>query len=490
MRLGLSPLPRNVVADQVTQTFSTDDLKGLREMLFFERDDSLVPAAATTPVADRKAAEWALSVGATVEIDIDSEGGYARTIRPGGTLPAARFTLSGVLFEGCDKVPADGLTNFAHVPTLRKLVVHETPGLNELQHLDRLPGIDSFSTRSATLSDAAAGRIASLANLVELRFGSAISDAGFEKLASLPKLRMFHNHSGTNPARLATVLKLRRLRFLHGDFESDKDVARLASLPSLQALSLGSGKVTGEGFAALKDLPLRGVFIHPNPVDDANLKHLAAIKTLKVLVLGKSKITDDGLLAFAGHPTLVGIDVEGNEQLTRAGFEKLQKSAPNLAIQWTNKDFLPAPHGVSPRGQWLAESDHLAMLEGSWTAIHEERNGAIVDRKKDGPRRITLRGDDFTMNTDVAGKPGEYRGKVLCNSWASPGGLVNFLHVRNGASVDIKSGYDLRGSVLKLAYSRPTYGDWPGTFKTTNNPALLQQSITLVRDEPDKADRK
>jgi hypothetical protein len=172
--------------------------------------------------------------------------------------------------------------------------------------------------------------LASLERLHTLSLGSLrLDEVCYEALATLPRLRKL---SINGPAAL-----------------TDKALAELAKIKTLEELRLGchSATFTPAGLKELAALPKLesleiGALGARVSVDDAGLKVLAGIKTLKSLSLPYCpKITDDGLQELAALKSLrfLGlISVQGESRVTRSGVERLQKALPGLRVSRGRED--------------------------------------------------------------------------------------------------------------------------------------------------------
>jgi len=195
--------------------------------------------------------------------------------------------------------------------------------------------------------------------------------------------------------------------------------------------------------------------------------------------------TDDGtLIVKVNEPNaeIRVLDAEGKVEITRQGEKeplkisvvpgkhRLQVQKDGFELFTDNFEIkskgtesitarlVPAKKAAAaekPREKWpdTAVADKSpAAIDGVWNSISEEVNGKPWDQQvvKDGKRRVTLRGDSFTMSREYQGKPGTYAGtyqlfpdgKSFDFSGTGPG----------GNHVDFRGIYELSGDTLRLCY--------------------------------------
>jgi hypothetical protein len=140
---------------------------------------------------------------------------------------------------------------------------------------------------------------------------------------------------------------------------TDDTLALLDRLPHLRRLSIVSEGLTDRGLASLANCKLSRLELHTYNVTDNGLRSLANCRSLKRITLtGCSQITpdalapiaglpaldhlqiqwtrinDEGLRALEGSRTLRTIVVWDEDNITRAGIERLQKALPYCTVKW------------------------------------------------------------------------------------------------------------------------------------------------------------
>jgi eukaryotic-like serine/threonine-protein kinase len=156
-------------------------------------------------LADRRAAEWALSLGGTVRV----RPWYTeKEIRAGGKLPTSNFELTGI--DVSSKTVRD----------------------SDLAHLEGLAYLKVLNLEKTQVDDAGLAHLKGLASLLELKLGATqVSDAGLAHVAGLKNLKWLQLSS--------CGIRDDGLPALHG-------------LPDLWELDLSKTQVTATGAAALQ----------------------------------------------------------------------------------------------------------------------------------------------------------------------------------------------------------------------------------------------
>ena len=217
---------------------------------------------------DRKAAEWVLSVGGTVKIEVD---GKEVIISDAQSIPRGKFELIEVtlrFFQG--RQPAQPITDLLPLAGLEKLRIIDTAMLKTLadEHLAVLSSLPALHTVWFT--------------------GGSLTDAAFAYLARAPALAAIH--LGTQPGISGTGL------------------AVLSKLDQLTFLDLQDcGGLSEEGIGQLAPLTqLKTLFLDLTPFSDAHLPVLDGMKKLVNLQVKNTGVTAAGL---AGRKSLAGLKV-------------------------------------------------------------------------------------------------------------------------------------------------------------------------------------
>ncbi len=223
--------------------------------------------------ADRKAAEWVLSLGGVGTIN----DGQDRPFRAATDLPAGPWTLRTIDLNSNKRVDDEGLKKLA-----------------------RLKDIQELSIWEARVTDAGLKELAGLKSLrVLILWNTRVTDAGLKELAGLKALQtLYLNDTSVTDAGLKELAGLMDLRNL-GLFRTkvtDAGLKELAGLKSLQWLHLGGTKVSDAGLKELAGLnDLGWLNLDSTPVTDAGLVHLQNLTKLRTLEIRGTKVTANEL---------------------------------------------------------------------------------------------------------------------------------------------------------------------------------------------------
>ena len=260
-------------------------------------------------------------------------------------------------FEGPSFTDVDlkALPNLDKVEILSLLDTAVTDdGCRELLRARALVEIAIISDK---ISDNALGILAQLPALGSLQIhrGPRIGDEGLRHLSSCNRLReLYLKETAITDLGLSAIHKLPQVwsLILNDTSVSDDGCALLADMQQLSLLSLERTRVVGHGLAKLKDNEYFHIYLEGTPATDEGVAAIAArISNLKLISLNQTivgdaaaralsklkrlndarfshtKLTDAGLSAFAGHPYLDVIYVEGCA-ITRSAVKALKKASP------------------------------------------------------------------------------------------------------------------------------------------------------------------
>lgn len=336
------------------------------------------PIIVDASAQDRRAAEWALSVGGTVHTlalpDLHLPAN-ARTIKSGEDLPTAPFRVSGVDLDHNKKIDDAGLANLAGLSRIQYLHLRNTNVSDAgVRHLESLSSMQTLILDNTRVSDEGIQHLKRMHNLQTLYLhGTQITDKGVETLSQLPALQQLNvgdtQVTGTGLAMLKQLKQLHLLT-LQGTNVADADLniletftelkilnvadlgvsdatlSRIATLEHLHTLSVGpSGQLTDDGLKHLASLnELKGLSVSHTNIGDAGLKHLENLQTLKSLHLDDTNITASGIARLAkALPELESLSVGqtgigdeglrgiGNLKLTYLQLDKMEITDTGLA---------------------------------------------------------------------------------------------------------------------------------------------------------------
>ncbi len=272
------------------------------------------PAAAPLdPAVERRTAEWALSVGAKLFVQIAAAKSVE--ITRADQLPPLPFTVNTIEIRNNPRV------NDQSLAVLR--------GLSRIDRLD-LTG--------DAVTDRGMDEVRTLTTLTTLGVSdTTVGDAGVEQIADLPRLRIFYGNNtaiGDRGAQSLARSKSLSMVFLLRTHISDAGLAHLARLP-LSGLNLEYTSVSNAGVQPLqKCSTLTQLFLSATRVTDAGLGILAGMPALRMLELRRDNITDRGVEKLAALKSLQKLAIT-DTQITQAGYETLQTALPGCKIDWS-----------------------------------------------------------------------------------------------------------------------------------------------------------
>lgn len=260
---------------------------------------------------DRKVAEWALSVGGKVTVELKGRGEVALTDPT--ALPNEPFKVKRIDLHG-----KSGATD---------------EGIAALKGLDQLRDLNLATTR---ITDAGMQHLKDLNSLEALRLNeTAITDEGLQSLSGLTRLKMLELW-GTRISNggLKHLAKMQDLTWLIlADTKiTDDGLLHLQPLSNLRELRLNRLKITDDGvkhLTALKEMRL--LELYDTGVTDEAAASIMKLKNLSSLNLARTKLTDKGLVELKGLDGLRTLHVEGTK-VTEAGIKDFQVGRPDCKI--------------------------------------------------------------------------------------------------------------------------------------------------------------
>ncbi len=291
---------------QILRQDLVDIIKDDRRIVRISREPPAVAGekgiSGPTDQPDRRAAEYALSVGGTVKVAGIKVDDDAPTISKAADLPREPFRLTGCDLYLKSRVDDAGLAHLQGCKNLTYLNLADTQatdaGLAYFQDCNNLVQLDLFRTK---ITDAG---LAYFKDCKALRFldlnWTSVTDAGvahFEGCKNLATLSLAHTK--VSDAGLAHLKDCRNLSVLAlGDLPiGDAGLAHLKDCKKLTTLNLDGTRVSDAGLALLEDYKLlEFLLLDNNPkVSDAGLANLRGCKALKELKLMNTKVTAAGI---------------------------------------------------------------------------------------------------------------------------------------------------------------------------------------------------
>jgi serine/threonine protein kinase/Leucine-rich repeat (LRR) protein len=261
----------------------------------FWKDVDAAPKAAAKKDADRRAAEWVLSIGGAVNVN----GKYHEDIKVAADLPRTPIRLEAIRLKDNKQVNDAGLASF--------------------KDCENLTAVDLGGTQAG---DAGLACFKACKNLTHLFLqGTRVTNAG-----------------------LADLKDWKKLGFLSLDWTSvgNPVLVYLKDCKNLEQIFLGDTHVNDAGLALLNCEPLTALGLNGTQVNDEGLAYLKNCKIMYFLNLKDTKVSDAGLENLKGLAALKEIDLTGST-VTAAGVKKLAAALPKCKITWDGDTIEPKP---------------------------------------------------------------------------------------------------------------------------------------------------
>jgi Leucine-rich repeat (LRR) protein len=292
------------------RTIGNDEVRVWPAAEFWERYDK-----GEFTDADRRAAEYVLSIGGTVRVD----GNY-KDIRAKGDLSAGAFRLTFVGLLNNDQVTDSGLAAFKDCKNVTVLDLRSTgvtdAGLAYFKDCKNL----SVLLLSNSITDAGLAQLKDCKGLTDFDLsGTQVTDAGLAYFKGCESL-MFLHLEGANigDAGLAQFKDYRKLSFLGlgNTHVTDAGLAHLQDCKTLTALQLYGTKVTERGLGHLKSVPLKGLWIGDTGITDLTPLHGMRLEEIRLTPKNITK----GLDILRDMKSLKTIGISGDQAWPAAEF--------------------------------------------------------------------------------------------------------------------------------------------------------------------------
>lgn len=304
--------------------------------------------AARRAKANRRAAEYVLSLGGSVQVNE-----HPRNINKIADLPKKSFQLTQVdlsdnqkltdegiaIFRQCTHltradfsntpITGSGLGAFANRTKLITLLLSSTKVSDEdMKHFRRCTNLSYLQLQGTQVTDAGLAAFRNCKNLVDLRLsGEKITNRGVAHFRDCHRLEWLvlygTNVSDTGLAVLARCKNLIKLDLSYTKV-TDKGLIHFRDCPRLVDLRLEGTAITDQGLAMFKDCPnLTHLSLAYLKAGDKGLEHFRQCRNLKYLDLSETRVTDQGLAAFAECRNLQTVLLQ-NTDLTNNGVAHLK----------------------------------------------------------------------------------------------------------------------------------------------------------------------
>ncbi|HRK15342.1 MAG TPA: protein kinase [Prosthecobacter sp.] len=325
---------------------------------------------------DRRAAEWALSLGGAAMVTVQYQGTPAKELRPGDDLPKQDFAITKLdLAFGSASAPPqipitdlDVLAGLQELQRLRLSGSHFTESM--LRILPSLPKLDELVLSEGAYSDGVVDQLKLCKSLTVFTVETNKNFTG-SRLAELTPLKLTTlslRSTGVSASSLGFIGSLDDLNSLTLWFHdyTDDDMRALAGLTRLESLNLIRTRVSFAGlghFAKNRQLTTLGLIPPPeeatpefahvveifpklthyrmkSPCTRRQVAALAAFRNLFTLTIEDEHATDESVLGVLDLPRLkyLRLNYGGGENITPAAFQQL---AAHKGLERINSDGLP-----------------------------------------------------------------------------------------------------------------------------------------------------
>ncbi|MBP3955541.1 protein kinase [Gemmata sp. G18] len=273
--------------------------------------------------ADRKAAEYILSLGGAVRVE-----GEDREITTAAELPPGAVRLTSVFYHGGGQLTDAGVGLLGDCKYLTNLVLHNCNRVT-------VAGLDNFKGKR---------------NLLYLSLAlTPVSDEGlvpFKDCKGLLKINL--QGAGVTDAGLALFKDCKDLRSLglrDCRLFTDAGLVHFQDCTDLEQLDLVATPTTDAGLAHFKGCKnLQGLGLNGTGVTSAGLALIANYKHLTYLELADTQISDAGLTHLAGLDKLKDLKL-ADTNVTAQGVEAISRALPRCKINWAGGTVDPKPVG-------------------------------------------------------------------------------------------------------------------------------------------------
>jgi hypothetical protein len=282
-----------------------------RQVVRVSQEPVTVPRAASEKKdPDRRAAEYALSIGGAVYIN-----GEDRYVRAVAELPQGAFRLTAVYLDHNKQVTDAGLAAFEGCTNVTVLWLYDCRQVTDagLAHFKDCRNLSILVLEHVQVTDAALAAFAGYDNLTNLQLGNTqVTDAGLVYLKDCKNL---------------TAIQLLNTPV------TDAGLAHLKDRNNLTYLDLRATKVTDTGLAYFKDCKdLRVLWLGGTSITDAGLAVLKDCKNLTGLDLTGTSITDDGLAVLKDCKNLKWLSCEQTAVSDLSPLRGIALEALNIAF--------------------------------------------------------------------------------------------------------------------------------------------------------------
>jgi serine/threonine protein kinase len=302
------------------------------------------PPIAPFTDADRRAAEYVLSIGGTVRVDGDN-----REITAAADLPAGAFRLTDVILNQNKQVTDSGLAAFKDCKNLTFLALYMCTQITDagLAHFKDCKDLSVLHLEGVQVTDAALAVFAGYKKLRQLQLSNTlVTDAGLAHLKDCKNFTVIQLlNTQLTDAGLAHLKDCKDLTFLdlRGTRVTDLGLAYFKRCKNLTSLLLAGTSITNAGLGALKECKkLTDLDLTNTSITDVALTLVKECKELRWLHLDGTAASDAGLVELEECKNLSYLGAR-NTNVSAPGIERLRKALPKCKIEWDKGVIEPRP---------------------------------------------------------------------------------------------------------------------------------------------------
>lgn len=313
--------------DRLVKAITDDQAAKMPEKIAPHVTDDAKRTRLSPANADRRAAEWVLSIGGTVWVAVGEAG---RLVATAPDLPREPFQLLAITLLGNAKVTDAGLEHCRDCVHLQELNLGATAVSDEgLKHFRNCPPLVHLSLSETQITDIGLGVFKDCSALRAVSLDrTQISDAGLANFRASKDLVFldvgFTQITNNGLANFRQCVKLTHLN-ASGTKIDDAGLAMMKACTKLVSINLSNTDVTDAALQQFAGFPLTLLMLVDTPITDAGLAHLKGCQTLEMLWLKGKGISDAGLAHVSHSPKLRSLRLEGT-RVSDTGLKMLQNS--------------------------------------------------------------------------------------------------------------------------------------------------------------------
>lgn len=327
--------------------------------------------------AERKAAEWVLSIGGKVTCRV---GEKSINVKEATDLPSTHFDILTVDLSDSSDFTAQELA--------------------QLRQFE----IENFECSSPTFDDECMAEVGQIRSLKGLKLsGTQVSDEGMVHLRGIYALSQL-SLSGTPITDHGLEIIVQNINnkgyfyylYLHGTKVTNKGLRHLKWLTGLLDVRLDQTRITDDGLRYFADVPsLRTIGLVGVGVSDVGLAELKTLPKLAELHLQGTLVTDHGLIQLQDTPKLALI-IADSTRVTDAGITEFHKTKPDCAVDNGHAKGL----AIRDEDRFIAE--WVLRLGGTLRVVRSDESViGVINQESLPDTKIRVISIDLNNNSEV-----------------------------------------------------------------------------------------